>query len=635
MSKLRALITIELVPAAVLLLIAALYIFLLPSSPYWLDSPEFTASSFSLSLSHPPGHPLYEAAGKLFALLPLGDLAVRLNLFSTFCSLAALLFVMLACIRLMTVGFSAGKNFSCVAASLSVIPIALSPAWIHQATHAEVYSLEAALLAAVMWMACCFLVTPREEDKNVALQERDDNFRWMLGALFVFSLSLCNHPFISILVLPPLAAALGASAVLVRWRAAPRKLVVLFVVLFLGILVYVFVPIRGSVSPTIIMGRIETLGDVLWTLSAKVYQKSVTAHETGIMTQKGTQSLYLLLRESGMVLPFIAFGGFYFLLRKKNLLPFGVLVALTAAISMLSRILMPFDTNNPDVFGYMMIVLVVLVIAACGFFAAAARLKYGKILAIIILLGLVASAAGQHVPALEAKRNLSDCPGRAMFFLQQRTTDSYQPFSKVFSSFYSTSFLNYYDQKVTVSRPGLTYTAIPFLGYRGVASEAAKLSGEMKRVITGYLMSGDLQSSDIAYLALGHAVYVEPYPEIPDDFLPYMVPEGAGFLFFPQPVSIKDFKAATGSTNETMEELVSDIGWCAAESQTGRYLLWLLYNRSLVIARRGDVDGAIAACRLALKVFPNVPELKLLLGALEKDGKPITDAAPFLPPKVE
>ena len=635
MSKLRALITIELVPAAVLLLIAALYIFLLPSSPYWLDSPEFTASSFSLSLSHPPGHPLYETAGKLFALLPLGTVAVRMNLFSTLCSLVALLFVMLACIRLMTVGFSLGKNFSCVAASLSIIPLALSPSWIHQATHSEVYSLEAALLAAVIWMACCYLVTPREDDKNVVLQERDDNFRWMLGALFVFSLSLCNHPFISILVLPPLAAALGTSAVLVRWRAAPRKILLLFVVLFLGTFVYVFVPIRGSVSPTIIMGRIETFGDILWTLSAKVYQKSVTAHEAGMITQKGTQSLYLLLRESGMALPFIACGGFYFLMRKKNLLPFGVLMVLTAAISMLSRMLMPFDRNNPDVFGYMMIVLVVLVITTCGFIAAASRLKYGKILTIIILLGLVASAAGQHVPAVEKKRNLMGCPGRAMFFLQQRTTDTYQPFGKVFSSFYSTSFLNYYDQKVTLSRPDLTYTAIPFLGYRGVASETAKISGEMKRVITGYLMSGDLQSSDIAYLALGSPVYVEPYPEIPDDFLPYMVPEGAGFLFFPQPVSIKDFKAATGRTNEIVEGLIDDIGTCAAENQTGRYLLWLLYNRSLLIARRGDVDGAIAACRLALKIFPNVPELKLLVSTLEKDKKPITDITPFLPPSVE
>jgi hypothetical protein len=111
-----------------------------------------------------------------------------------------------------------------------------------------------------------------------------------------------------------------------------------------------------------------------------------------------------------------------------------------------------------------------------------------------------------------------------------------------------------------------------------------------------------------------------------------MLPWGAGFEFFPQPVSIKDFKAAAGDSNEALAGLLGRMGACCTETQTGRYLLWLLYNRALVIARRGDVDGAVEAARLGLRLYPGVPQLEAMVKVLKKTRKPLTDVKPFLPP---
>jgi hypothetical protein len=398
--------------------------------------------------------------------------------------------------------------------------------------------------------------------------------------------------------------------------------------------VYVFVPLRGYLAPTMIMGRIETLGDVLWTLSAKVYQKSATANELGLMTRKGSESIFMLLREAGVILPFLGLGGLYFSLRQRRLLPFGILLVLAAGLATLSRAFMPFDMNNPDIFGYMMIVMVVQALAAAAFFGAVARVRFGRALGFVILLAVLPSVAAPNATKLEAMHESRDCPGKAMGILRTATVNLYKPHARVFSSFYSTTFMDFFDERVLSSRPDVTYTGIAFLGYRGVAAQAAASSEEMKRVIRGYLAAGQLQSSDMAFLALYYPVYLEPYPELSDDFIPYMMPEGAGFELFPQPVSIKDFKAAAGDSNELLTGLLGRMGSCSTETQTGRYLLWLLYNRALVIARRGDVDGAVEAARLGLRLYPGVPQLEALVKVLKKSREPIIDVKPFLPPSL-
>jgi len=635
MSRAAAIFRIELVPVIVLGAVAAGHLALVPGTPYWLDSPEFAASAFSLTLSHPPGHPLYETVASVFSLLPAGPVAFRMNLFSWVCSTAALALVMVTGMRILTEGFRTGRRTAAVAATLSVLPLAVSPGWIHQATHSEVYAFQALLLALMLLLSSRFLILPSGEPRNVPLSEPDDNFRWLAVSVGVFSLSLANHPFISILVLPALVAAVTTAAILRRWPRPGRRLMLLAAVLLVGLIVYAYVPIRGNLAPTMVMGRIEGLGDLLWTLSAKVYQKSAATGEGGLMTLKAAESMALMLRESGLVLPFMALGGLYVLLRTRPLLPLGVLLAVTTAVTLLSRALMPFDRNNPDIFGYLMIVMMIQPLAACAFAGAASKIRFGSLMGVLLLFAVVISAAAVNVPELRTRAAERDCPGKAMALLRRDAARAVPPFGKVFSSFYATTFLDLYDQKVLSSRPDVEYTGVAFLGYRGVAARAAGASEGMKRLIRGYLATGRIQASDLAYLALDVPVTFEPYPDLPDDYLPYLLPSGTMILFQPQPVSITDFKAATDESNDAARALVKAVGSCCSEPQTSRYLLWLLYNRALLIARRGYADGAVEAARIALSLQPGIPQLEALVKKLRKDKGPVTDIAPFLPPKVE
>ncbi len=48
------------------------------------DSLEMQLVAFRLGIAHPTGYPLYTLLGKLFTLLPLNDVAFRVNLMSAF-----------------------------------------------------------------------------------------------------------------------------------------------------------------------------------------------------------------------------------------------------------------------------------------------------------------------------------------------------------------------------------------------------------------------------------------------------------------------------------------------------------------------------------------------------------------------
>jgi hypothetical protein len=79
-------------PALLLALLGPLYLFCLPPGlPPYRDAGEMAGAAWTLGLAHQPGYPLYIIGAKLFSLLPLGNPAWRLNLFSSAAGLAGLL----------------------------------------------------------------------------------------------------------------------------------------------------------------------------------------------------------------------------------------------------------------------------------------------------------------------------------------------------------------------------------------------------------------------------------------------------------------------------------------------------------------------------------------------------------------
>src|SRR5215813_3898218 len=66
-------------------LASALYIWGLAPTIYWRDSPEFVTAVHLLGISHPAGSPTYSLFAKPLTFLPIGSIALRVNLFSALC----------------------------------------------------------------------------------------------------------------------------------------------------------------------------------------------------------------------------------------------------------------------------------------------------------------------------------------------------------------------------------------------------------------------------------------------------------------------------------------------------------------------------------------------------------------------
>jgi hypothetical protein len=62
----------------------AVYLSTIAPTLSFFDSGEMIAGAYTLGVSHPPGYPVYVTLGKLFSFLPLGSVAFRVNLMSSF-----------------------------------------------------------------------------------------------------------------------------------------------------------------------------------------------------------------------------------------------------------------------------------------------------------------------------------------------------------------------------------------------------------------------------------------------------------------------------------------------------------------------------------------------------------------------
>ena len=63
------------------------------------DSGELATVAYTMGVAHPPGYPLWVLIGKLFTLIPVGDVAFRVNLMSAVLTSVSMGVVFLFCYR--------------------------------------------------------------------------------------------------------------------------------------------------------------------------------------------------------------------------------------------------------------------------------------------------------------------------------------------------------------------------------------------------------------------------------------------------------------------------------------------------------------------------------------------------------
>jgi tetratricopeptide (TPR) repeat protein len=280
--------------ACVFVFFVTLLIYVVTLAPTVLpgDAGELISASRTLSIAHPPGYPLYLMLGKIFStVFAFGSVAFRYNLMS-----AVLASAVGALVFLLARGLGAGKW----AAMAVTLGIATRGAWWLQATGAEVYTLNAVFVVALLIIA---LAGTRRGDKVLVLMG-------LAGGL-----AISHH---LSLVYALAAAVIGLLVMKVRPRLSALVVAVLF--LALGLTVWLYIPIRAAQSPPLTYGSTSTFDGFISHITAQGYKWRVKPFDAGARLADFGAYIRLMFAQSGLWLSALAVLGLVASARRWRLL---------------------------------------------------------------------------------------------------------------------------------------------------------------------------------------------------------------------------------------------------------------------------------------------------------------------------
>lgn len=217
------------VEGAMLLIGLALYGATVAPTVLPADSGEFQIVTAVLGIAHPPGYALYTMLGALATLVPVGDVAYRLNLLSvlfgalTLAGIAALVQVVA------TPGRPRGWAW---AGALAAMALAVSPTYWSQATTANIRSLTA------LFTALCLLLAARWAQRPTVGR---------LAALgLATGLAIGHHTSLGLMVAPLGAYLLACDP---RLLLSPRRWLPALGAFLASFMVLLYLPLRSAMRP--------------------------------------------------------------------------------------------------------------------------------------------------------------------------------------------------------------------------------------------------------------------------------------------------------------------------------------------------------------------------------------------------
>lgn len=298
------------------------------------DSLEFPLVAWRLAIAHPTGYPLYTLLAALAArLLPLGDVAFRVNALSALAAAGAVGWAFLAARAL-------GQPRP--AALGAALLLAISPTFWGQATIAEVYSLHLLLLAALVWAVVRWAAAP--------------GTRAPLLSFFLLGLGLAHHRMMALWAPPLLALALWRAPWLRRPGPAWLRLAA---VAAAPLLLYLYLPLRGHIGSLDGSYAPGLRGFACWVTACR-YTAFLTADPLGAQ-RDALFGAGLLLREVGSAALVLALLGGAVLARHRT--PGGLFLLAGGAVS--AAFAAAYRVADIEVF-WLPVVLVVALLAGGG-----------------------------------------------------------------------------------------------------------------------------------------------------------------------------------------------------------------------------------------------------------------------------
>jgi len=257
------------------------------------DGGDLAVAVANLGVPHPPGYPTYVLLGRLFAtVLPVRDIAFRLNLFSAVAAATASLLAYLLLVSLLSSheGGAEGSPRTILISTCAALLFAFSPTFWSQAVITEVYALNALMVALILLLSSLARRGPSHAERVLP---------W-LG--LTFGLGLGNH---STLIL------MAPSVIILLWprnhalRPSPGTIARAILAFLAGLCVYAYLPLSALRAPTPNWGNAATPRGFLWMISASAYRHYVfglplnyvpnrlSAWAAGMLTQFGIWGVLL------------------------------------------------------------------------------------------------------------------------------------------------------------------------------------------------------------------------------------------------------------------------------------------------------------------------------------------------------
>jgi hypothetical protein len=247
-----------------------------------VDGGDFATAAATLGVAHPTGYPTYLLALRLFQLLPAGDLAFRTNLCSAVAALLTALCVY-AIVRRMPAGCRWHSSAAALAAALG---LGFSGLFWSQAVITEVYTLNALFSALILLFTL---------EASTAAGPAS-GWRDRLQALVV-GLALGGHITVAVLAAAWLALTTARTPAQARARATARRLAWAG----LGLLVYLYLPLRAAAHPPVNWGAPYTWEGFWWVISGQPYRDLAFGLPSNLLYGRIGAWAALLLQQFGWI----------------------------------------------------------------------------------------------------------------------------------------------------------------------------------------------------------------------------------------------------------------------------------------------------------------------------------------------
>lgn len=355
-----------------------LYLLTLAPTVTFEDSGELIAAANTLGVPHQPGYPLFTILGRIFSMLPFGNVAYRLNLMSAFLSALGAVWLTWAVYLLIEDCFTGGaakaavksssskkrdksqirstssakpesklafSQFSIFNSQFSILQCASSLAagifmatayenW-EQSIITEVYGLNTMFVGLILLL----VVVWRRQTGSAA------RFRWFLLISYILGLTLSNHT-TSMMFLPILF--IFALLEDRKFILKPQALLGGAGFLLLGLTPYLYLPFASARNPWMDWGNPENWTNFIRTVSRHQYGLGGNRYLSGFLSQF---KAYLgFLSEQWMpVFLLLALVGLFVLFKHRRIYFYFSLVFLIFAAP-ITTYLTDFDVSTADPF---------------------------------------------------------------------------------------------------------------------------------------------------------------------------------------------------------------------------------------------------------------------------------------------